>query len=155
MFTSPQMILRLHWWVCNNVLTTYKDPATKKWDTRMSNLTMKWDSSRKLLLEAVRSCEGLPSPNICPHCCEGQVLIRCSDCPKTFYCPSCDGKVHSSLPFHGREGFCKWFLWGYPSNNYHWWKWIKERNKICWCKLSQHWGIFLGRQILKLGFFGV
>lgn len=112
---------------CNNVLTTYKDPATKKWDTRMSNLTMKWDSSRKLLLEAVRSCQGLPSPNICPHCCEGKVLIRCSDCPKRFYCPSCDGKVHSSLPFHGREGFCKWFLWGYPSNNYHWWKWIKER----------------------------
>ena len=95
---------------CNNVLTTYKDPATKKWDTRMSNLTMKWDSSRKLLLEAVRSCQGLPSPNICPHCCEGKVLIRCSDCPKRFYCPSCDGKVHSSLPFHGREGFCKWFL---------------------------------------------
>ena len=90
---------------CNNVLTTYTDPATKKWDTRMSNLTMKWDSSRKRLLEAVLSCEGLPSPNICPHCCEGKVLIRCSDCPTRFYCPSCDRKVHSSLPFHGREGF--------------------------------------------------
>lgn len=99
---------------CNNVLTTYTDPATKKWDTRMSNLTMKWDSSRKCLLEAVLSCEGLPSPNICPHCCKGKVLIRCSDCPKRFYCPSCDRKVHSSLPFHGREGFVNGFFEAIP-----------------------------------------
>ena len=96
---------------CNNVLTTYKDPATKKWDTRMSNLTMKWDSSRKLLLEAVRSCEDLPSPNICPHCCEGKVLIRCSDCPKRFYCPSCDGKVHSSM---AEKGFVNGFFEAVP-----------------------------------------
>ena len=96
---------------CNNVLTTYTDPATKKWDTRMSNLTMKWDSSRKCLLEAVLSCEGPPSPNICPHCCEGKVLIRCSDCPKRFYCPSCDRKVHNFiLAFPWQRRVCKWFL---------------------------------------------
>ena len=82
---------------CNNVLTTYTDPATKKWDTRMSNLTTNWDSSWKLLLEAVLNCEGLRSPNICPHCCEEKVLIRCSNCPKRFYCPSCDRYIRPCL----------------------------------------------------------
>ena len=114
MFTFSTVDLEAALMRCNNVLTTYTDPATKKWDTRMSNLTMKWDSSRKCLLEAVLSCEGLPSPNICPHCCEGKVLIRCSDCPKRFYCPSCDRKVHSSLPFHGREGFVNGFFEAIP-----------------------------------------
>ena len=73
MFTFSTVDLEAALMRCNNVLTTYTDPATKKWDTRMSNLTMKWDSSRKCLLEAVLSCEGLPSPNICLHCCEGKV----------------------------------------------------------------------------------
>ena len=81
---SPQLILRLHWWDATTFSPHIRILQQKKWDTRMSNLTMKWDSSQKLLLEAVRSCEGLPSPNICPHCCEGKVLIRCGNCPKGF-----------------------------------------------------------------------
>ena len=72
---SPQMILRLHWWDATTFSPDMRILQQKKWDTRMSNLTMKWDSSRKLLLDAVLSCEGLPSPNICPHCCEGKVLL--------------------------------------------------------------------------------
>ena len=98
---------------CNNILTTYKDPATKKWDTRMSNLTMKWDSSRKLLLEAVRSCEGLPLPNVCPHCCEGKVLIRLT-APRDFTAlPVMERYIHPCVSI-AEKGFVNGFFEAIP-----------------------------------------
>lgn len=80
----------------------------------MVNLSTNWDNIRKLLLEAVLSCEGLPSPNHCHMCLEGKVRIRCHDCPKKFFCPSCDQDVHSLLPFHDRDGYVNGFFQAIP-----------------------------------------
>ena len=73
----------------------------------MSNLPSRWDSSRKLLFEAVLSYEGLPSPDCCQMCLEGAVLVRCTECAVSFMCPSCDEKVHQFFPFHNRDGYLK------------------------------------------------
>ena len=70
-------------------------------------LTSRWDNVRKQLIEAVLSCEGLPSPDICSICLE--VCIRCIECPKQFMCHSCDENVHKFLPFHDRC-LCKWLF---------------------------------------------
>lgn len=80
----------------------------------MVNLSTNWDNIRKLLLEAVLSCEGLPSPNRCHMCLEGKVRIRCHDCSKKFFCPSCDQDVHSLLPFHDRDGYVNGFFQAIP-----------------------------------------
>ena len=79
---------------CDELLSSF-DASSQSWETRMVNLSTNWDNIRKLLLEAVLSCEGLPSPNRCHMCLEGKVRIRCHDCPKKFFCPSCDQDVHS------------------------------------------------------------
>ncbi|CAH3160482.1 unnamed protein product [Porites evermanni] len=79
----------------------------------MSNLTMKWDSSRKLLLEAVRSCEGLPLPNVCPHCCEGKVLIRLT-APRDFTAlPVMERYIHPCVSI-AEKGFVNGFFEAIP-----------------------------------------
>ena len=80
----------------------------------MTNLSSNWDSARKLLMEAVLSCESLPSPEQCQACLSGNVLIRCHDCPKKFFCPSCDNKIHALLPFHNRDGYVNGFFEAIP-----------------------------------------
>ena len=71
----------------------------------MNLLSSSWDNARQLLFEAVLSCEGIPSPYHCRICLQRKVSVRCTDCPKKFFCLSCDGKVHSLLPFHSRESY--------------------------------------------------
>ena len=99
---------------CGDILGTLKTPLPKTWETRMSHLSSNWDSTRKLLLEAVLSCESLPFPEQCQACFSGKVSIRCHDCPKKFFCPSCDNNIHSSLPFHNRDGYVDGFFEAIP-----------------------------------------
>lgn len=80
----------------------------------MSNLTANWDSSRKLLLEAMLAGECLPSPDNCAGCLGRTVRIRCHDCPKRFFCPSCDDEIHSSLPYHSRDGYVNGYFEAIP-----------------------------------------
>lgn len=94
---------------CDKLLSSF-DASSQSWEIRMVNLSTNWDNIRKLLLEAVLSCEGLPLPNRCHMCLEGKVCIRCHDCPKKFFCPSCDQDVHSLLPFHDRDGYVNGFF---------------------------------------------
>ena len=98
---------------CDELLSSF-NVSSQSWETRMVNLSTNWDNIRKLLLEAVLSCEGLPSPNPCHMCLEGKVRIRCHDCPKKFFCPSCDQDVHSLLPFHDRDGYVNEFFQAIP-----------------------------------------
>ena len=90
---------------CEEVLSTFEITSSKNWEKRMSNLTSRWDNVRKQLIEAVLSCEGLPSPDICSICLEGKVCIRCIECPKQFMCHLCDENVHKFLPFHDRDAY--------------------------------------------------
>ena len=71
----------------------------------MVNLPSSWDNNQKLLLEALRNCDSLPSLDHCRICLEGNTLTRCHDCPKKFFCSPCDGTMHCLLPFHNRNGF--------------------------------------------------
>ena len=98
---------------CDELLSSF-NASSQSWETRMVNLSTNWDNIRKLLLEAVLSCEGLPSPNRCHMCLEGKACIRCHDCPKKFFCPSCDQDVHSLLPFHDRDGYVNGFFQAIP-----------------------------------------
>ena len=91
---------------CGDILGTLKTPLPKTWETRMSHLSSNWDSTRKLLLlEAVLSCESLPFPEQCQACFSGKVSIRCHDCHKN---------IHSSLPFHNRDGYVDGFFEAIP-----------------------------------------
>ena len=80
----------------------------------MVDLSSSWDNNRKLLLEALLNLESLPSPDNCPICLEEKTLMRCHDCPKKFFCSSCDVNVHSLLPFHNRDGFFDGFFRAIP-----------------------------------------
>ena len=80
----------------------------------MVNLSSSWDNNRNLLLEALLNLESLPSPDHCPICLEEKTLMRCHDCPKKFFCSSCDVNVHSLLPFHNRDGFVDGFFQAIP-----------------------------------------
>lgn len=82
----------------------------------MVNLSSSWDNNRKLLLEALLSRESLPSPDHCRICLDKKTPIRCHDCPKKFFCSSCDVNVHSLLPFHNRDGFVDGFFQPIPPN---------------------------------------
>jgi len=100
---------------CDGFLNAFDLPSTSKnWENRMSNLPSRWDSSRKLLFEAVLSYEGLPSPDCCQMCLEGAVLVRCTECAVSFMCPSCDEKVHQFLPFHNRDGYLNGYFQSIP-----------------------------------------
>ena len=80
----------------------------------MLNLSSNWDNTRKLLLEAVLSSESLPLPDHCRTCFENKVRVRCNECPNKFFCPSCDEKVHSLLPFHNRGGYVNGYFEAIP-----------------------------------------
>ncbi|CAH3167059.1 unnamed protein product, partial [Pocillopora meandrina] len=98
---------------CEEVLATF--PSTSRnWETRMTSLTSSWDSARKQLIEAVLTCEGLPSPDCCSICLEGKVGIRCIECPIQFMCSSCDEKVHNCLPFHDRDAYVNGYFHAIP-----------------------------------------
>lgn len=99
---------------CEEVLSTFQISSSKNWETRMFNLTSSWDNVRKQLIEAVLSCEGLPSPDVCSICLEGKVCIRCIECPKQFMCQSCDEMVHESLPFHDRDAYVNGYFQAIP-----------------------------------------
>lgn len=99
---------------CVEVLSTFQIASSKNWETRMSNLTSSWDNIRKQLIEAVLSCEGRPSPDICSICLEGKVCIRFMECPKQFMCHTCSEKVHKSLPFHDRDTYVNGYFHAIP-----------------------------------------
>ena len=80
----------------------------------MTCLTSSWDSARKQLIEAVLTCEGLPSPDRCSICLEGKVCIRCIEYPIQFMCSSCDEKVHNCLPFHDRDAYVNGYFHAIP-----------------------------------------
>ena len=98
---------------CDEFLGSTNNPS-KNWETRMVNLSSSWDNNRKLLLEALLHRESLPSPDHCQICLEEKTLIRCHDCPKKFFCSSCDVNVHSLLPFHNRDRFVDGFFQAIP-----------------------------------------
>ena len=100
---------------CEEVISTFQITSSKNWETQMSNLTSSWDNVRKQLIEAVLSCEGLPSPDNCSICLEGKVCIRCTECPKQFMCHLCDEKVHQFLPFHDRDAYVNGYFHAIPS----------------------------------------
>lgn len=71
---------------CEEVLSTFQIASSKDWETWMSNLTSSWDNIRKQLIEAVLSCEGLPSRNL-QHLFGRQSLYMMYGVPKTVYVP--------------------------------------------------------------------
>ena len=97
----------------NEFLGSTNNPS-KNWETRMVDFSSSWDNNRKLLLEALLNLESLPSPDHCQICLKEKTLIRCHDCPKQFFCSSCDVNVYSLLPFHNRDGFADGFFQAIP-----------------------------------------
>ena len=123
---SPQMILRLHWWDATtfspHIRILQRKNGTPECPICPWNGIAAGNVCWRLSL-VVRVCLHLTSAHIVAR---GKSSYDVVTAPRDFTAlPVIEGTFIFAFPWQRRV--CKWSLWGYPSKNYHWWKWIKER----------------------------